>query len=374
MSMHGKHEDDAPSALPTLYQKTATGSINYWEVFTRLDYVITRWGQVGTESPQSQEYQAKPTNVGRANERDSVAQAQFEAEALWKKKKRLKYFESIEGAEGTINRKPMLAQSYEKRKDKIQFPVTVQPKLDGFRCWASLQNGVVQLMSRGGKEYSQAHIANELLTNLFPKYTNAIFDGELYVHGMSLQQIARLVKKYRPESLQVKYHIYDVTCGGEEPWSWRMEYLREARNFYPMPNNLHWVDSVAANSDVEVRKFHDIFVEDGYEGAIIRTDDHPYRFGYRSPGLLKLKDFEDKEFVITGWTKDKDGTLMWIVQQEDGRDFPVRPMGTLEYRRELMVRANSLVGQELTVRFCGRTDENIPKFAAGVIVREAFDR
>ena len=36
-----------------------------------------------------------PTNEGRSNERDAEAQAMFEAQALWKKKKDSGFFESI---------------------------------------------------------------------------------------------------------------------------------------------------------------------------------------------------------------------------------------------------------------------------------------
>jgi len=34
-------------------------------------------------------------------------------------------------------------------------------------------------------------------------------DGELYIHGKTLQEMSRLIKKHRPESLDIEYHIYD---------------------------------------------------------------------------------------------------------------------------------------------------------------------
>ena len=37
-----------------------------------------------------------------------------------------------------------------------------------------------------------------------------ILDGEIYIHGKSFQQIVRLVKKLRPESKTLQYHIYDI--------------------------------------------------------------------------------------------------------------------------------------------------------------------
>lgn len=360
--------------LPILYQKTATGAIGYWEVWTVGNAVCTRWGQVGTDNPQEQMYRAQAKNVGRANETTAEKQAELEAKSMWKKKKRLKYFESQEEAMGNLNLKPMLAQEYNKRKAKITFPVSVQPKLDGFRCMAFKQNGQLRLMSRGGKDYTMGHIYGEV-TRLLPD-NGLILDGELYIHGMSLQNIGSLIKRPRPESVAVKYHVYDCTMGKEEPWQERqimlMELMRMVMSFGL--GHIYMVDTYEAEDHERVKQFHDTFVEGGHEGAIIRTKDHPYRFGYRSPGLLKLKDFEDKEFPIVDWTTDKDGTIMWLVRQEDGLQFPVRPMGTEEERAALLLFAPKYIGRELTVRFQGRTDKNIPKFARGIGVREAWDK
>jgi ATP-dependent DNA ligase len=355
--------------FPTLFQKTATGSINYWQVWTNGPHVCTRWGQVGTASPQEQVYKAEAKNIGRANATTPEKQAELEAKSMWEKKKRLKYFGSQEEAAGKLNMKPLLAQEYNKRRAKVRFPVDVQPKLDGYRCLAFRQ-GQLRLMSRGGKDYVMGHIYGELEKRL-PE--GLILDGELYIHGVTLQNIGSLIKRPRPESVAVQYHIYDCTYGNEEPWAARRVLLGQVHQQFMHSEHIRVVDTFEAEDHDRVKQLHDIFVGDNYEGAIIRTMDHPYRFGYRSPGLLKLKDFEDKEFPIVDWTTDKDGTLMWLVRQEDGLQFPVRPMGTEEYRASLLANAGQFIGRELTVRFRGRTDNNIPREARG-LVREEWDK
>jgi ATP-dependent DNA ligase len=358
--------------FPTLYQKTATGSINYWQVWTNDAVVCTQWGQLETGSPQQQSYEAKPTNIGKANQRLGPAQAEFEAKSLWNKKRRLKYFESIQEAEGELNLKPMLCQEYKKRKGHLLFPVSVQPKLDGFRCFAYRKQDRIQLLSRGGVFYTAGHIAGELQSVLPNEW---ILDGELYIHGMSLQNIGSLIKRPRPESVALNYYIYDCTLGRGEPWSMREEFLGHVATWIKNFRYVRILDTYdGIDSHERIEQLHDAFVSDGYEGIIVRTPDHPYRFGYRSPGLLKLKNFEDKEFPITDWTTDKDGTLMWVVRQEDGLHFPVRPMGTDEERAQMLMEADRHIGKELTVRFQGRTDKNIPKFARGVIIRDAADK
>ena len=359
--------------FPTLFQKTAAGAVGYWQVWADAGRVYSRWGQVGTDKPQEQVYDAQPKNVGRANATTAEQQAELEAESMWKKKRRLKYYESQEEAMGEVNLKPMLAQEYRKRQKRLQFPVSIQPKLDGYRCFGYMKGSQVDLLSRGGKTFTAGHIAAEV-GKIVSQYPGLILDGELYVHGMTLQNIGSLIKRPRTESLALRYHVYDCTKGGGEIWRERERMLLQLMQLIGQLRLQHIsiVDTFEVGDDVTVHQFHDAFVADGYEGAIIRTADHPYRFGYRSPGLLKLKDFEDKEFPIVDWTTDKDGTIMWIVRQEDGHHLPVRPMGTEEQRQQMLATADQFIGRQLTVRFQGRTDKNIPKNARGLI-REEWD-
>jgi ATP-dependent DNA ligase len=289
--------------------------------------------------------------VGRSNERDSVAQAEFEADALWKKKKRVKYFESVEAAQTTLNLKPMLAQDYKKRlaKDQIVFPVTVQPKLDGNRAFVYRQDGRAVMMSRGGKPIDMRHIIGEADSRLPAGDRNLILDGELYCRGMTFQQLTSLIKKFRdPESLQVQMHCYDyTTTEGGIPWSTRQHLLEET--------------------------FYTAFRDTTYEGAIVRLVGHEYRFGYRSPGLLKLKDFDEKEFPIIGWTTGKDDVPKWVVRLENGEELAVRPQGTAEQRAEALRNADQQIGKWLTVRFKDRTEAGKPKIAVGKGIRDASD-
>src|SRR3989304_5553014 len=81
--------------------------------------------------------------------------------------------------------KPMLAAPFEDHKHKLVYPVTVQPKFDGVRCLAFRKaDGTIMLQSRGGDPYELPHIQNEISPWLGNGW---ILDGELYIHGTSLQ-------------------------------------------------------------------------------------------------------------------------------------------------------------------------------------------
>ncbi|OGF52943.1 MAG: hypothetical protein A2Z21_01990 [Candidatus Fraserbacteria bacterium RBG_16_55_9] len=138
---------------PKLYVETANGSINYWQIWTDGPNVCTEWGQLNTDSPQTEKYKAVGKNVGRSNETNPEEQAKLEAQSKFDKQMRLKYVLSVKEALSVLNIKPMLAYPLDdKRQKKLKFPVSVQPKYNGVRCMAyNLPDGSVRLMSRGGR-------------------------------------------------------------------------------------------------------------------------------------------------------------------------------------------------------------------------------
>lgn len=360
-------------AWPMLYVKTAAGNINYWKIWTEGASVFTEWGKVGTDKPLTDTYAAVGKNIGRSNETAPHEQAVLEAQSKFDKQVRLKYVRSIEEAEGNINIKPMRAYSLDaKREKKLEFPVNMQPKFNGVRCMAyPLPGGSIRLMSRGGKDYTLPHIQIELVQQITP---GTCLDGELYVHGMSLQNIRHLVETYGPESLQVQLHCYDYT---ELPptkanWIQRMGCLI---NWFAARGMRYIVQSpseVANNMD-EVRAYHDAWVEQGYEGAMIRTMKGTYRMAAKSVDLLKVKKFEDAEFKVVGWDVGKDGVIKYTCVQEEGLTFEVRPMGDAAERKQLLMTADEDVGKMLTVRFQERSDDNIPLHLRGVAFRPEKD-
>ena len=287
----------------------------------------------------------------------------------------MKYSLSIRSAKKEVFL-PMLASSFDKRKDKVAYPLDVQPKLDGVRCLAYWDNdGSVKLMSRGGKSWECcAHII-EQLELVLPK--DWILDGELYIHGTSFQEITKLVKKMRPESVNVEFHVYDIPRtedGKNHEWEKRKTYLRE---LYGMlyENKCVGIDVVkdfVAENEADVYKLQSQFLEDGYEGAIVRELDGEYRMGHRSNKLLKVKNFMDKEYEIVGYTTGVGkfyGCCVWICETEKGQSFKVVPQGTYEERQETYDTANRHIGRLLKVKYFELTDDGIPRFPVGLGVR-----
>lgn len=357
--------------LPTLYARDAKGKIIQWTIWTDGGLVYTEHGLVSGEKQESH-YECEPKNVGRVNETTAPQQADKEAQAKWDKQRKKKYFLSPEEALGAENTRPMLALKFEDHKHKLQYPVIVQPKLDGVRCMAFKENGTVVLRSRGNEVFDIKHISDALA----PFTTEGmILDGEVYVHGRSLQQITSLVKRPQEASKELQYWVYDMPGphGNESRDALKTGLFGDL--YIPgglCPDVVVNVVSDVAVDELEVKQHHDLYVSQGFEGAIVRSRTGLYRFGHRSADLLKVKVFDDGEFEILGWKMGKGAfeNVPIVECKAPGGTFDVAPRGSMEVRAELAARLPALIGAKMTVRHFGWTDDKLPRFPVGICVRE----
>ena len=372
--------------LPTLYRTSKTGATLQWNIWTEGVDIVTEHGQMDGKK-QLDRRTATGKNIGRANETTPDEQAILEATSKHTKRLDTMYSLTLKDAKKEVFL-PMLAASFDKRKDKVTYPVHVQPKLDGVRCMAFWNGDHVELMSRGGKQWNCCeHIITEL-EQVLPK--DWVLDGELYIHGSTFQEITKLVKKLRPESVNVEFHVYDVpragygqTEIGGSTWSNRKISLELLDDFYSslqfFVDNCRSVKVVRtdyATCEEDVYKLQSQYLEEGYEGAIVREMDGEYKFGYRSNKLLKVKDFMDEEYKIMDFTTGVgrfEGCCIWICETKDGNEFKVVPQGTMEERQETYQNADEHIGELLKVKYFELTDDGIPRFPVGLGIRLTED-
>lgn len=359
----------------TLYKQNKDESIQVWIIWTEGSIIKTSFGRLnGAMQESSKEVEQK--NVGRSNETSKEHQAELEAMSMWKHKKDKGYFESLDC---NLKRKvsPMLAQSFEKRKHKVVYPCASQPKLDGNRMNAYWEDDRIILLSRGNKELNIKHLARQLET-ILPK--NVVFDGEIYFHGVSLQTINSWIKKDRPESKQLEFWVYDCFEFGNEKESWtNRDKLLEELLFvdHPESPSIKLVTSQICHNEKDVYAWQTHYVSNGFEGAIIRELHAPYEVGHRSNHLLKLKNFDDHEYRIVGYTNGIgkfSNCVIWICKDnETDRTFQVTPKASREEKEEWLKDASSYLNQWLTVKHFGYTDSGLPNIAVGKGFRSEED-
>jgi DNA ligase 1 len=366
---------------PLLYTKSKTGELRFWRVSAVDDKIIAEHGVLDGATVRS-ERKATGKNLGRSNETSPEQQALLEAEADYTFKLTRKYSLTPEAAQDVVPL-PMLAKDFKKAKN-IQYPVDVQNKLDGCRCIGKWEGDQVVLISRSGKYWIAVPHINRALESVLPKGDE--LDGELYVHGKPFQWITSRAKKAHADSGEIELHVYDSpTVDGDDSLTWAER--KDARVGYrcaPVGSKfVKWpivvVSTYTAANLKEVEALHDTFVQQGYEGAIVRLHEGKYEYAHRSSSLLKLKQFNDAEFVIIG-AKAGEGVehdlVIWECKNDTtNASFYTRPKGTHEDRRKLLTNAASYFGEKLRVKFFGRTDDGLPRFpiAEGIRISEDMD-
>lgn len=349
------------STKTTLYKKAKTGKIQVYISWTVLERLYSEYGELDGKM-QLTSIVCVGKNIGRSNETTPEEQAVLEGISKCNLKRDKGYFDTVKEALTEEVFLPMLAK--DGRKINIPYPCDAQPKLDGVRCMAPNMN----LMSRGGKPYDVAHIKKEL--DLFDTH---IPDGELYIHGMPLQDIVSLVRKPKLGSEKLEYWVYDLYIPGVI-WTDRQYELVLYDTI--VPDCIRIVPTTRVNNSIEMLKLHDEFVQEGYEGIILRTLDGVYELGHRSRNLIKYKEFMDNEFKIIGFQEGIgkfEGCVTWICETTDGKSFKAVPKGTLEMKRKWFKQATSIVGKDLTVRYQALTNDGIPQFPVGIIIRDYED-
>lgn len=354
-----------------LYGRTAKGAINVWSCWAEGDEVCTSYGQLDGKL-QLARFRVSPKNTGKANSTTGEQQALKEVASLYDKKRKAKYAVTLDTAGETDRIKPILAGDYEKHKKKLKFPVTVQPKLDGLRMLAYHLDGEIVLQSRGGDFYPVAHIVEALKPVLHEGMT---LDGELYIHGVPLQEITSLSKRPQEGSTELTYQIYDVPSHGG-PWIERLAWLNDFSEGLDLNGPLNVLGDCQADSHADIDEAHKDAVAEGYEGAIVRTSTGMYREGYRSPDLLKVKQFKDDEYKIVGWEtgKGKDEKIpKFICVTKEGKNFGVKCKGSAKVQAEYLAKADELIGQLLKTKYFQLTPDGIPQFPVGLAIRYPED-
>ena len=365
--------------LGPLYGLDSKGQTKQWMA------TITEWapdnielkfefGRMGMKQQCQTKYVKVGKNIGRANETTPWEQGCADATSKYNKKVDAGYSLDPNGLTQPIL--PMLAQTFKPGKTKLQLPAFIQKKIDGVRCTACVEDGKVIIRSRKGKEMTpMPHIEQEIRHLL--EGNDGYLDGELYSDTLTFQELAGTLRRSSNdiETLdQIYYIIFDsfVANNNTEPFTDRMEELQKQFS----GSDYRYLTLIETNvlTDVgDIPKICEEYMNEGFEGIIIRNSFGPYKLGHRSKDLLKFKQFMDDEYVIVGF-KEGDGTeigcVVWECETADGQKFWARPRGTQEQRRELFNTGNDYLGKELTVRFQELTDDGIPRFPVGIIIRD----
>lgn len=365
--------------LPILYAEGNNGKILEWQVEIEGNRFRCTHGSQGFQHVTDEWTICEAKNVGRANATTAAEQAQLEAHAKWtKKQKSGGYWEKIKDIKKTKFIEPMLAwpmrDTKRDRTDTIQYPCMVDRKYNGGRVIISKDGAY----TRKGEKYEVIPHILESTAPLFEEYPDLVLDGEGYNHlfRYKLNEIMKILRTTvnisddllkRSKNL-VRLYVYDgygfKSIVEKTPCFERRLALKTLLKDTP---NVVWVPFKQANSLKEIYSIYEEYVEEGYEGAIIRAWNAAYQHK-RTNDLLKVKPEDDDEAIILKVNEGTKGNSRGLaatatLRMADGRVFDATFKGPEEERMAIWKSPENWVGKEVTFTYNGVTGKDTPNFA-----------
>ena len=267
-----------------------------------------------------------------------------------------------------------LANKYADYKDKVDFEKEVwygSRKCDGVRCIAIKRNGDVKFYTRQGKEILTLAVLKPVIESTC--IDNVAFDGELcIVDSEGNEDFQSIMKEVTRKNHIIQHPFYQMfdcilldefdRCAGTELLETRLARLNDVYSKLPEDATRYCkpLHQTRVLNATELANRFSQAVDLGWEGLMIRKN-VPYE-GKRTNNLLKVKGFNDAEYVIVDYALGdmrfaEDG--IWKVEhclanitiEHKGCKVQVGSGLTRAERRYWTEHCSELVGKMVTVKY-----------------------
>ena len=269
-----------------------------------------------------------------------------------------------------------LANKFQEKQLAKMGEIAVEPKLDGIRCFSIVEGEEVNMFARSGKLITnfESTLAPEL-----KKLGDGCYDGEL----MGEDFISLMRQAYRKDDIDVSktyLALFDYLPLSE--WKSKESKKTCASRYEELMDRLAFknvnldllqpVERFETEKTYEsIKALHDEFVDEGYEGAMIKDLKAPYKFG-RGWELMKFKAFHDVDLAAKGFeegTGKHRGKLGAIVVEHKGTKVKVGSGFSDELRVQIWNDQSSFVGRIVEIRYQEITPDNSLRFPTFVCFR-----
>lgn len=235
--------------------------------------------------------------------------------------------------------KPMTASLADKPFNKEGW--VFEPKMDGIRAIAFIQNGEVELKSRNDLDLTQQFPA--VAASLATYKGNYVLDGEIialnekgrpsFQHLQQRSGLNRSVDAHGSEhQTPIYYYVFDIIyCQGR---SLEDEVLTERRRVLVEQIKPTQNIRIIEQFDTDGESAYEACVANELEGVVGKRIDSTYEIGRRSKNWLKVKSTTSAEFLICGYTEGTGsrnhtfGSLLLGMHDEHGKLVYVGGVGT----------------------------------------------
>lgn len=294
--------------------------------------------------------------------------------------------------------KPMLACSTIPQIEALNYPVVASPKLDGIRCL--IIDG--KAVSRNLKPIPNEFVRKELEALNLPQLDGELMlvDAFLGLSDFNDAQSAFMSVAGKPN---FKYVVFDSFMAPSQGYAERFRSVASFIKSKDFNGRVEVISNFMINTAADMEAYYAEFLRLGYEGAIVRDPQGPYKYGRSTMNqgwMLKLKVFNDAEASIVGVEelmhncneattnalgatvrshenagKVPGDTLGALYCYYNGKTFKVGTGFDSEQRSRLwaMHKAGNLVGKFITFKYQEISKYGVPRFPVFKGIRNLGD-
>ncbi|MFL5328477.1 MAG: DNA ligase D [Gemmataceae bacterium] len=237
-----------------------------------------------------------------------------------------------------------------------------EPKWDGYRAIAEIQNGKIEVYSRKGNSFNEQFAP--IVHNLRHLKHDTVLDGEVVVLDEAGRSRFQLLQQHQKTGQgRLVYYVFDILhLDGRDL---QMLPLIERKTI--LSRLLRRIPEVIVSEHIEGRgeAFFRAAAAQGLEGIIAKNGQSPYRQGIRSADWLKIKTQRRQEAVIGGFTEPRGsrknlGALLLGVYQGNDLKYIGHTGGGLNTKSLAHLRQRLDPLEQSTSPFAKRPKANAP--------------
>lgn len=277
--------------------------------------------------------------------------------------------------------KPMLCKMAKNVTNKAIFDEAyfASRKIDGIRTLIYYDGKKVHAKSRTAisLDFPLMHIIEHpLLKKLFKANPNLILDGEAYKHGLPLATISGICRNNSDakDLGKLEFYMYDIVDINLS-FIDRLKKMIKIKKLLNLDFNpyrfwkegdlkIQFVPQVPINNWDNIIKLHNQYVEDGWEGLVIRLATAKYGPGKRNNAMIKIKSYLDSEFKVIGYKLGLRGVedMVFICETRDNKKFKAKPMGDVQTKQKYVDNFDHFYKNKYaTCKYFNMSEYNIPQ-------------
>ena len=179
-----------------------------------------------------------------------------------------------------------------------------------------------------------------------------------------------VLKEWKEECGELQYWIYDY-IDTKTPFKERWKVLEAMKDIFTDEDPIKILDQKEMSGYATIKKEHDKYVKEGFEGLCARNPNREYGVNKRSANyLIKLKERKDAEATIIDVKEGlRPEDMCFILRTPDGITFAAKPTGDTATRENYLKNKDEFIGKQMTYTYFELSKDGVPCQPVAIHVR-----